>query len=76
MLEDPQFTHNKLLFEMEHPRLGALRNIRSPITMSDAPVETHPRRLAPEIGQHTQEILQELGIEAERIAALKAAKIV
>lgn len=76
LLEDPQFTHNELLFETEHPRLGRLRNIRSPVTMSEAPTSLHPRRMAPEVGQHTDEVLTGIGLSAEKIASLRAAKIV
>lgn len=76
LLEDPQFLHNKTMFEMQHPRLGTLRNIRSPITMSGAPVETHPRNAAPEIGQHTDDVLRELGFTPEQIGKLREAKIV
>lgn len=76
LLDDPQFAHNQLLFESEHPRLGRLRNIRSPITMSGAPTELHPRRMAPEVGQHTDEVLSGLGLDASKIAALRASKVV
>jgi len=73
LLSDPQFIHAKLLFETQHPRLGTLRNIRSPITLSEAPAERQPRQVAPELGQHTSEILAGLGLTAEDVARLKAA---
>lgn len=76
LLVDPQMEHNRMMFEMQHPRLGTLRNIRSPITMSEAPLERHPRRAAPEVGQHTDEVLHELGFDEARIAALRADKVV
>lgn len=76
LLEDPQFLHNEVLFETQHPRLGTLRNIRGPVNLSEAPTETHPRRSAPEVGQHTQEVLRELGFDADEIARLKEGGIV
>jgi formyl-CoA transferase len=40
-----------------------------PIRMSDTPAQ--PGKLAPELGQHTEELLLELGLEWDEIAKLR-----
>jgi crotonobetainyl-CoA:carnitine CoA-transferase CaiB-like acyl-CoA transferase len=52
-----------------HPVLGALRALGSPIKLSATPVD--PRRRAPMLGEHTDEILSERGFSAEEISALR-----
>ena len=52
----------------EHPVLGHLRTLGSPLKMSATP--TNPRRRAPLLGEHTNEILIECGLSEDEIAAL------
>ncbi len=49
--------------------IGTLHYIESPVKFSDA--ESKITRRAPRLGEHTEEILQELGHTAEEIAALR-----
>lgn len=72
--EDPLVTANEYIVELDHPNGGTVRVIGSPIRMSDTPTE--PSAMAPELGQHTEEILLELGYEWEEIAALGDANAV
>jgi crotonobetainyl-CoA:carnitine CoA-transferase CaiB-like acyl-CoA transferase len=48
----------------EHPSEGAYKTIRAPVTFSSAPFRI--RRHAPRLGEHTAEILEEIGIVATR----------
>ena len=56
------------LVEYEHPRLGAVRQVASPLRLSDA---EPPVRPAPARGEHTESVLTELcGYPAERVREL------
>lgn len=76
LLDDPQVVHNQIMFELEHPKLGKLRNLRSPIDMSEVPLSAQPRKGAPSLGEHTDQTLADLGYSPERIAKLRSAKAI
>jgi formyl-CoA transferase len=68
---DPQIRARDLVVSVEHPTLGSLRTLGSPVKMSRTPVEA--RRRAPLLGEHTAEVLGEAGYGADEIAAITAA---
>jgi len=74
VLEDPQVRHNAAVFEREHPAAGRMREPRPPARFERTPSE--PGRPAPLHGEHTDEILAELGIAAAERAELRAAGVV
>jgi crotonobetainyl-CoA:carnitine CoA-transferase CaiB-like acyl-CoA transferase len=74
VLVDPQVRHNEVLVEREHPSAGVIRQPRPPARFDRTPAE--PGRLAPLHGEHTDEILAELGIGADERKALREAGIV
>ena len=66
---DPLVTTNKYIVELEDFNGETRRVVGSPIKMSDTP--TSPSASAPELGQHTEEILLELGYTWEQIGELR-----
>lgn len=71
--EDPQLHANGLLPTIQGAREG-LRTVDSPIRVRGA--EKRPPSLAPEIGQHTREVLDSLGYDPSRIEALRQQGVV
>ena len=71
---DPQVLHRQMLKELDHPKAGKVRVTGIPVKLSDTPgeVETAP----PVLGQHTQEILNELGYSDQDVAKLRQEKVV
>ncbi len=66
---DPQVSARSMVLETDHPVLGRLRTLGSPIKMSATP--TDAGRRAPLLGEHTEEVLKEFGLSANEIAALR-----
>jgi len=60
-----------LMTEVEHPSEGTYRSVRSPIRFSATPFEL--RRHAPRVGEHTSEVLREVGLPEQDIAVLQHA---
>ncbi|MBM4330855.1 MAG: CoA transferase [Deltaproteobacteria bacterium] len=67
--DDPHVLHRKMLVETVHPRAGRVRQIGVPINFSETPGEI--RTPAPEIGEHTEEILKGMGYKEEEIMRLR-----
>ena len=57
-----------------HPRLGEIRLVGQAARLSRTPAAM--ACATPDKGQHTDEVLGELGLDAARIAALRAARVV
>ena len=68
-LEQPQIKARNMVADVEHPKAGPIRLMRSPIRFRDEPLPpVHP---PPGFGQHTDEVLEQvLGYDREKIAAL------
>ncbi len=64
-LADPHLLERNFIVELQHPSLGMLRSLATPIHMSMTPLqyEQHP----PMLGEHTAQILAEIGYSAEQI---------
>ena len=59
------------MLETDHPVLGPLRTLGSPIKLSATPPDAGRR--APLLGEHTDDLLVEYGFSAEEVAALRKA---
>jgi crotonobetainyl-CoA:carnitine CoA-transferase CaiB-like acyl-CoA transferase len=73
-INDPQCEANNFFCEYEHPQRGKIRQVASPVNMSDTPATY--RMPAPEFGQHTEEVLLEYGYSWEDIARFKESRVI
>ena len=69
VFSDPQVAAREMVLETEHPVLGRLRTLGSPIKMSATPADASRR--APLLGEHTDDVLREFGLSADEIEALR-----
>jgi crotonobetainyl-CoA:carnitine CoA-transferase CaiB-like acyl-CoA transferase len=74
MIRNPQVVANQLIVESEHPHAGPMRQPRPAARFDGTPAGLH--RAAPLLGQHTDEVLREIGIPAEAVAELRTAGVV
>jgi len=68
---DAQVRARHMVVEVDHPTLGRLRTLGSPLKMSATPPD--PLRRAPLLGEHTDEVLRQAAYTGEEIAALRRA---
>jgi crotonobetainyl-CoA:carnitine CoA-transferase CaiB-like acyl-CoA transferase len=69
-LQDSQVAEDRMVLEMEHPDLGTVRQLASPIKISGTMPE---HRLGPGLGQHTDEVLRDYaGATDQEIAAWRS----
>lgn len=74
--EDPQARHLRMTRPAPHPSLGPLPLVRSPINLSDCTTPEAFARAAPDPGEHSDELLRELGYDGATIAELRTRGVV
>ncbi len=73
-LEDPQVRHRETVRILEDDRFGATRYIAPPWGFSRTPASID--RHAPRLGEHSEEVLRELGLTQAAIDALRVGKTI
>ena len=71
VMADPHVRARELVVETDHPTLGRIPTLGTPIKLSETPLA--PGRPAPRLGEHTDEILGDAGFGADEIAELRRA---
>jgi formyl-CoA transferase len=70
---DPALRASGTIVEVDHPTRGRYTTVGNPIKMSDSPTEV---TRAPLLGEHTDQVLVELGYGPEDLALLRAEKVI
>ena len=68
-LTTPQAIAREMTLDVDHPTLGRLRTVGTPIKMSRTPL--NPRRRAPLLGEHTDAVLNAAGYSDDEIEQLR-----
>ena len=71
---DPQTRAREMVIETDHPTLGRIKTLGTPVKLSETPLT--PGRPAPRLGEHTDEVLTAAGYDADAIAKLRAEGVV
>jgi crotonobetainyl-CoA:carnitine CoA-transferase CaiB-like acyl-CoA transferase len=74
IVEEPHVKMRQILEDVDYPKMGKIKTVKTPIFFSGEPPQT--RRQAPLLGEHTKEVLRELGYNDEVIDDMIAKKIV
>ncbi|WP_215908973.1 CaiB/BaiF CoA transferase family protein [Phreatobacter stygius] len=71
---DAQVRHRQINRTLRHPRMGAIPSVRNPLLPPVAGADDG--RPPPLLGEHTEEVLAELGLGATEMAALRSGKVI
>jgi formyl-CoA transferase len=70
---EPSLRKTGTVVEVDHPTRGKYLTVGNPVKLSDSPSDV---TRSPLLGEHTDEVLTELGYGADQIAALRAEKVI
>jgi formyl-CoA transferase len=71
--EEPSLRKTGTVVEVDHPKRGKYLTVGNPIKLSDSPTEV---KRSPLLGEHTDEIMKELGYSDAEIQALHSEKVI
>jgi formyl-CoA transferase len=71
--EEPSLRKTGTVVEVDHPKRGKYLTVGNPIKMSDSPTDV---KRSPLLGEHTDEVMKELGYTREQIEALRAERVI
>ena len=74
LFEDADAIANQIFFMYDYPDVGQVRSSRCSARFSETPMQM--RRIPPRLGEHTDEILRECGIERTEIEELRAGGVI
>jgi formyl-CoA transferase len=73
LMNEPALRNTGTIVEVDHPERGKYLSVGNPIKLSDSPTEV---TRSPLLGEHTDEVLKELGYGPSDLAALRANKVI
>jgi formyl-CoA transferase len=73
LAHEPSLRKTGTIVEVDHPTRGKYLTVGNPIKLSDSPTEV---KRSPLLGEHTDEVLAELGFKAEEVGSLRQAKVI
>jgi formyl-CoA transferase len=73
LAHEPSLRATGTIVEVDHPKRGKYLTVGNPIKLSDSITEV---KRSPLLGEHTEEVLAELGYGAQEIANLRASKVI
>jgi formyl-CoA transferase len=73
LAHEPSLRKTGTIVEVDHPKRGKYLTVGNPIKMSDSPTDV---TRSPLLGEHTDEVLAELGFGPADVAALRLKKVI
>jgi formyl-CoA transferase len=71
--QEPSLRESGTIVEVDHPTRGKYLTVGNPIKMSDSLTEV---TRSPLLGEHTEEVLAQLGYNAQQVAQLRAERVI
>jgi formyl-CoA transferase len=71
--QEPSLRESGTIVEVDHPTRGKYLTVGNPIKMSDSRTEV---TRSPLLGEHTEEVLAQLGYSAQQVAQLRAERVI
>jgi len=69
LAEEPSLRKTGTIVEVDHPVRGKYLTVGNPIKLSDSPTDV---KRSPLLGEHTDEVMAELGYSRDQVSALRA----
>ncbi|MBA3002350.1 MAG: CoA transferase, partial [Desulfurivibrio sp.] len=75
VVTDPHFNERQMFVEVQHPRLGKLKVVGTPMKFSRTSCQIE--KASPDLGEHTEEVLREkLNLNREEISNLRSEGVI